>query len=351
MRSQQQTSGNLALVQNKVIVIEAAQRPDRQGPGQIHFPLRPEHRRLPQLYPGPPHHGHRGHLRKGEHQHPGIRQRGSYHHDGRLRPGGKRVHVRQHQLGRTAAWNRKNLCAQIPLSLHTQVCEAREAAGQTASEHITSLLIEYYNLKKNGGTAIMSDKTRTMASQIPEDLFQRIKAHLERERRKEWSRAGFSASAGNGTGHRQAHGPAGPAALAGLHLKADRQLLHLVGRNSALLRPRLRRGLRPLHSFLLSPRKPLRWVSAGTPSRLQLQAGRPGKRQENRLPPSLRPGNQGLAVFETPGGLCAPDLPNGGTMAHWKRCFAHCLQVRIWKTCVWTLLAPRFTNVPIFSDK
>ena len=27
----------------------------------------------------------------------------------------------------------------------------------------------------------MSDKTRTMAFQIPEDLFQRIKAHLERE--------------------------------------------------------------------------------------------------------------------------------------------------------------------------
>lgn len=76
---------------------------------------------------------------------------------------------------------KKNLCAQIPLSLHAQVCEARETAGQTTSEYITSLLIEYYNLKKNGGTTTMSDKTRTMAFQIPEDLFQRIKAHLERE--------------------------------------------------------------------------------------------------------------------------------------------------------------------------
>ena len=76
---------------------------------------------------------------------------------------------------------KKNLCAQIPLSLHTQVSEAREAAGQTTSEYITNLLIEYYNLKKDGGTTTMSGNTRTMAFQIPEELFQRIKVHLERE--------------------------------------------------------------------------------------------------------------------------------------------------------------------------
>ena len=76
---------------------------------------------------------------------------------------------------------KKNLCAQVPLSLHAQVCEAREAAGQTTSEYITNLLIEYYNLKKDGGTTTMSGNTRTMAFQIPEELFQRIKTHLERE--------------------------------------------------------------------------------------------------------------------------------------------------------------------------
>ena len=74
----------------------------------------------------------------------------------------------------------KNLCAQIPLDLHAQVCEARETAGQTTSEHITQLLIEYYDMKKNGGYKTM-DKTRTLAFQIPEEFFQRIKAHLERE--------------------------------------------------------------------------------------------------------------------------------------------------------------------------
>ena len=37
---------------------------------------------------------------------------------------------------------RKNLCAQIPLSLHAQVTEAKEQLGQTTSEYITSLLTE-----------------------------------------------------------------------------------------------------------------------------------------------------------------------------------------------------------------
>ena len=76
----------------------------------------------------------------------------------------------------------RNLCAQVPLDLHAQVCEAREAAGQTTSEYITQLLIEYYEIKKNGGTTTMSkNNTRTLAFQISEDFFQRIKAHLECE--------------------------------------------------------------------------------------------------------------------------------------------------------------------------
>ena len=74
----------------------------------------------------------------------------------------------------------KNLCAQVPIDLHALVCEAREAAGQTTSEYITQLLIEYFDMKKNGGYKTMA-KTRTLAFQIPEEFFQRIKAHLERE--------------------------------------------------------------------------------------------------------------------------------------------------------------------------
>lgn len=76
----------------------------------------------------------------------------------------------------------KNLCAQISLDLHQKISDAREAAGLTTAQYITNLLIEYYEMKENGGNEIMAnEKTRTMAFQIPEELFQRIKAHLERE--------------------------------------------------------------------------------------------------------------------------------------------------------------------------
>ena len=76
----------------------------------------------------------------------------------------------------------KNLCAQIPTALHAQVCEAREQSGLTTAQYITNLLIEYFEMKENGGKVTMAaNNTRTMAFQIPETLFQRIKAHLERE--------------------------------------------------------------------------------------------------------------------------------------------------------------------------
>lgn len=75
----------------------------------------------------------------------------------------------------------RNLCAQLPLDLHQRVCEAREAAGLTTAQYITNLLLEYYEMKENGGKTIMAANTRTMAFQISEELFQRIKAHLERE--------------------------------------------------------------------------------------------------------------------------------------------------------------------------
>ena len=79
----------------------------------------------------------------------------------------------------------KNLCTQIDLALHTKVCEEREKAGQTTSQYITQLLTEYYEMKENGGKSSMENKgNRTMAFQISEELFQRIKRHLERESKR-----------------------------------------------------------------------------------------------------------------------------------------------------------------------
>ena len=66
-------------------------------------------------------------------------------------------------------------------SLHERVSEERERLGQTTSEYITKLIQEYYNMMESqkGGSG-MTEKSRTMAFQIPEELL-RIKWHLERE--------------------------------------------------------------------------------------------------------------------------------------------------------------------------
>ena len=74
----------------------------------------------------------------------------------------------------------KNLCALIPIELHQRVTEEKDRLEQTTSQYITNLITEYFALKDKGGDRAMPN-TRTLAFQIPEELFQRIKAHLERE--------------------------------------------------------------------------------------------------------------------------------------------------------------------------
>ena len=75
------------------------------------------------------------------------------------------------------AENQKNLCAMIPAELHSRVRAAQEQAGMTLSAYITELLINYYE----GGTEQMEKGIRTMAFQMPEEMFERLKRHLERE--------------------------------------------------------------------------------------------------------------------------------------------------------------------------
>ena len=49
--------------------------------------------------------------------------------------------------------DKKNLCAMIPLELHQQVSEAKDAAGMTTNEYMTQLLTEYYEMKRTEETA------------------------------------------------------------------------------------------------------------------------------------------------------------------------------------------------------
>ncbi len=72
-----------------------------------------------------------------------------------------------------------NLCAQIPVSLLARIREEQEKAGLPRGEYITQLLLNYY---EKGDKSM--DFTKTLAFQIPEELFNRIKDHLEREKKR-----------------------------------------------------------------------------------------------------------------------------------------------------------------------
>ena len=73
--------------------------------------------------------------------------------------------------------SKKNLCAMIPVELHDRVRAAQEQAGMTLSAYITELLTNYYEK----GSEKSMEGMRTMAFQMSEEMFQRLKKHLERE--------------------------------------------------------------------------------------------------------------------------------------------------------------------------
>ena len=79
--------------------------------------------------------------------------------------------------------NTVNLCAQVPVSLMTKIREEQELSGLTRGEYITQILTTYYETQSRKGDKTM-EFTKTLAFQIPEELFNRIKDHLERERQR-----------------------------------------------------------------------------------------------------------------------------------------------------------------------
>ena len=75
----------------------------------------------------------------------------------------------------------KNLCAQIPESLHDMVRTRQQESGTTLSEYITELLTNYYNNQKGLGTM---ENTRTLAVQIDAELFDRLDDYLKKNKLK-----------------------------------------------------------------------------------------------------------------------------------------------------------------------
>ena len=75
----------------------------------------------------------------------------------------------------------RNLCAQIPISLHAKVMEEKNTLGQALSEYITNILKEHF---EGGNKTMAITATKTLAFQIPEELDLRIKNYLAAEKER-----------------------------------------------------------------------------------------------------------------------------------------------------------------------
>lgn len=75
------------------------------------------------------------------------------------------------------AENMKNLCAPVPAGLHARVWEEQEASGQTLGQYMTWLIRTFYDNQKEETT--MSGDKRTVAFQVPGELFEKFKDYLQ----------------------------------------------------------------------------------------------------------------------------------------------------------------------------
>ena len=81
------------------------------------------------------------------------------------------------------AENMKNLCAPIPAGLHARVREEQEASGKNLGQYMTWLITQFYETEQ-GGKNMVDDK-KTVAFQVPADLFEQLKAYLKKHNIKQ----------------------------------------------------------------------------------------------------------------------------------------------------------------------
>lgn len=76
-----------------------------------------------------------------------------------------------------------NLCAPIPAGLHRQVRERQTQSGKSLGEYMTWLITEFYQSKEEPN--MMNTETRTVAFQVPTELFEEFKDYLQRHGMKQ----------------------------------------------------------------------------------------------------------------------------------------------------------------------
>ena len=76
--------------------------------------------------------------------------------------------------------NKKGITVKIDAALHAQVREYLDAHNMTMAEFVTQALDNELHPKNDMKEGAKMEKTRTLAIQIPEELFQRVKDYLQR---------------------------------------------------------------------------------------------------------------------------------------------------------------------------
>ena len=95
---------------------------------------------------------------------------------------------------------KKNLCAMIPESLHKKVREEQEEWGIKLNEYMERILKDHFEK----GEREMANGTRTLAFQVSEEFFQRLKKYLKKtgQSQKECTFAGRTCSIWRDAGDR-----------------------------------------------------------------------------------------------------------------------------------------------------
>lgn len=70
----------------------------------------------------------------------------------------------------------KNLCAQIPESLHIKVRQRQEKSGQSLSAYMTDLIKKFFEME---GKDMKSTAKRPVAFQVSAELFAELKEYLK----------------------------------------------------------------------------------------------------------------------------------------------------------------------------
>lgn len=78
-----------------------------------------------------------------------------------------------------------SLCAKIPVELHQKVREKQQESNMPLGDYMADLLEKFFKMTEGKP---MSDKTRTIACQVTDEDFYRLKAHVSRigEKQKEF---------------------------------------------------------------------------------------------------------------------------------------------------------------------